>query len=79
MAPCLPSSTAVAPQPAIVVAADGARQGARDQVSLDASVLAEIGSGRTRTHGKIEVELTDTYGQFARLHLSGKGVVEASA
>jgi len=41
--------------------------------------LAEIGSGRTRTHGKIELQLTDTYGQFARLHLSGKGVVEATA
>jgi len=41
--------------------------------------MAEIGSGRTRTHGKIELELTDTYGQFARLHLSGKGVVEATA
>jgi len=38
--------------------------------------LAEIGSGRTRTQGKIELELTDTYGQFARLHLSGKGVVD---
>ena len=38
--------------------------------------VAEIGSGRTRTQGKIELELTDTYGQFARLHLSGKGVVD---
>ena len=38
--------------------------------------LAEIGSGRTRTRGKIELELTDTYGQFARIHLSNRGVVD---
>ena len=38
--------------------------------------LAEIGSGRTRTKGMIELELTDSYGQFARLHLSGKGVID---
>jgi hypothetical protein len=40
--------------------------------------LAEIGSGRTRTHGKVELDLTDTYGQFARIHLSNKGVIEAA-
>lgn len=38
--------------------------------------LAEIGSGRTKTKGKIELDLTNTYGQFARIHLSNKGVVE---
>ena len=38
--------------------------------------VAEIGSGRTRTYGKIELELNDTYGQFARIHLSNKGVVD---
>ena len=40
--------------------------------------LAEIGSGRTRTRGKIELELTDTYGQFARIHLSNRGIVDES-
>ena len=38
--------------------------------------IAEIGSGSTRTKGQIKLELTNTYGQFARLHLSNKGVVD---
>lgn len=38
--------------------------------------LAEVGSGSTRTKGKINLDLTNTYGQFARLHLSNKGVVD---
>jgi len=38
--------------------------------------LAEIGSGRSITQGKIRLDLKDTYGQFARLHLSQDGVVE---
>ncbi|HEX9391326.1 MAG TPA: DUF1326 domain-containing protein [Usitatibacteraceae bacterium] len=37
--------------------------------------LAEIGSGSTRTSGKIKLEMTNTYGQFANLHLSHAGVV----
>jgi hypothetical protein len=37
--------------------------------------LAEIGSGRTTTWGKIKLALTNTYAQFARLHLTNKGVV----
>jgi hypothetical protein len=38
--------------------------------------LAEIGSGRTTTSGKIKLDLKDTYGQFARIHLSNKGIVD---
>ncbi len=38
--------------------------------------LAEIGSGRTTTSGQIKLDLKDTYGQFARLHLSNKGLVD---
>ena len=41
--------------------------------------LAEIGSGSTTTHGKIALTMSDTYSQFARIHLSDKGVVEAEA
>ena len=37
--------------------------------------LAEIGSGTTRTSGKIKLEMTNTYGQFANLHLSHAGVL----
>jgi hypothetical protein len=38
--------------------------------------LAEIGSGRSTTQGKIKLELKDSYGQFARLHLSHAGIVD---
>ena len=38
--------------------------------------LAEIGSGRTKASGKIELDLKDSYAQFAEIHLSDKGVVE---
>ncbi|MEP6943243.1 MAG: DUF1326 domain-containing protein [Betaproteobacteria bacterium] len=41
--------------------------------------LAEIGSGRSTTQGKIQLELTDTYGQFARIHLSHAGIVKEAA
>lgn len=37
--------------------------------------VAEIGSGSTTTSGAIELEFTDSYGQFANLHLSHAGVV----
>ncbi|MGI9024156.1 MAG: DUF1326 domain-containing protein [Burkholderiaceae bacterium] len=40
--------------------------------------LAEIGSGRTTASGQIKLDLKDTYGQFARLHLSNKGIVDAA-
>lgn len=41
--------------------------------------LAEIGSGTSRTQGPIDLDLDDTYGQFARIHLTGKGVVRKRA
>jgi hypothetical protein len=41
--------------------------------------IAEIGSGRTKTSGTIELDLRDTYAQFAELHLSDQGVVETAA
>ena len=37
--------------------------------------LAEIGSATTRTSGAIELDLTDTYGQFSLLRHTGRGVV----
>lgn len=37
--------------------------------------LAEIGSGNTKATGDIELDLTRTYAQFARLHLSNSGIV----
>ena len=38
--------------------------------------LADIGSGRSTTKGKIQLDLKDTYGQFARIHLSHAGIVD---
>ncbi len=35
--------------------------------------LAEVGSGTSRTTGPIALDLKDSYGQFAHLHLSHKG------
>ena len=38
--------------------------------------IAEIGSGTTRATGSIPLPgIENTYGQFARLHLSNKGIV----
>ena len=39
--------------------------------------VAEIGSASSRTQGPVKVEMKDTYGQFARLHLNSHGVVRA--
>jgi len=39
--------------------------------------VAEIGSASSKTQGPVEVEMKDTYGQFARLHLNNNGVVRA--
>ena len=36
---------------------------------------AEIGRGWSKTLGPIGYELDDTYGQFARIHLSQSGMV----
>ena len=41
--------------------------------------IAEIGSGTSRTEGPIALELDDSYGQFARLHLSNEGVIREAA
>ena len=35
--------------------------------------LAEIGSGTSKTTGALAIDLKDSYGQFAHLHLSHKG------
>ncbi len=37
--------------------------------------VAEIGSASSTTQGPVQVEMKDTYGQFARLHLNSHGVV----
>jgi hypothetical protein len=37
--------------------------------------LAEIGRGWTKTSRPIKLELTDSYGQFAEIHLCQSGVV----
>jgi hypothetical protein len=37
--------------------------------------VAEIGSASSKTAGPVQVEMKDTYGQFARLHLNNHGVV----
>lgn len=38
--------------------------------------IAEIGSGTTKATGGIKLDLKDSYGQFAHIHLSNKGLVE---
>jgi hypothetical protein len=37
--------------------------------------VAEIGSASSKTRGPVQVEMKNTYGQFARLHLNNHGVV----
>jgi hypothetical protein len=37
--------------------------------------LAEMGRGWSKTNGAIKLEFADSYGQFARLHLSDRGIV----
>jgi hypothetical protein len=37
--------------------------------------LAEMGRGWSKTTGAIKLDLADSYGQFARLHLSDHGIV----
>jgi hypothetical protein len=37
--------------------------------------IAEIGSGTSRSSGKVALDLKDSYAQFARIHLSNNGVV----
>ena len=37
--------------------------------------VAEVGSASSRAHGPVPVEMKDTYGQFAHLHMNNHGVV----
>ena len=37
--------------------------------------LAEMGSGSSKTYGPLAFEVSDTYGQFAQIHLNNQGVV----
>ena len=37
--------------------------------------VAEIGRGWSKTGGPVSFDLADTYGQFARIHLSNTGMV----
>jgi hypothetical protein len=37
--------------------------------------VAEIGSASTKTKGPVQVEMKNTYGQFAKIHLNNHGVV----
>jgi hypothetical protein len=41
--------------------------------------IAEVGSGSTKTGGKITLDLVDSYAQFAHLHLNNHGVVRHRA
>ena len=37
--------------------------------------IAEVGSGTTKTQGNVLLDLKNSYGQFARLHLNNNGVI----
>jgi hypothetical protein len=37
--------------------------------------VAEMGTGSTRAHGAIELDLSDSYGQFNILHMNQDGVI----
>ena len=37
--------------------------------------VAEIGSGTSRSHGKLALELKDSYAQFAQLHMNNHGLI----
>jgi hypothetical protein len=41
--------------------------------------LAEVGSASSKSHGKVALDLKNSYAQFARLHLNNKGVVRHRA
>lgn len=52
----------------------------RAQIALPAGfeyAVADIGSASSRTTGPMELSLTDSYAQFAHLHLDNHGVVRA--
>jgi hypothetical protein len=46
-----------------------------DMVSGFEYTLAEIGRGWTKTSRPIRLELADSYGQFAEIHLCQSGIV----
>ncbi len=51
---------------------------ARAQIVLPAGfeyTVAEVGSASSTTQGPVQIATKNTYGQFARLHLNGHGVV----
>lgn len=51
---------------------------ARAQIALPDGfeyTVADIGSGRSRTTGPVQVEMANSYGQLANLHLNSHGVV----
>jgi hypothetical protein len=37
---------------------------------------AEMGSGTSKSMGPVSMELTNSYGQFANIHLSPQGIVQ---
>ena len=41
--------------------------------------LAEVGSGSSRSSGKLAIQLSNSYAQFARIHLNNRGVVRHRA
>ncbi len=54
--------------------------GAQHRVRIDMAdgfeyKLAEIGRGWTKTSGPIKLDIADTYGQFAEIHLCQSGIV----
>ncbi|MEO7364891.1 MAG: DUF1326 domain-containing protein [Sphingomicrobium sp.] len=52
----------------------------RAQIVLPAGfeyAVADIGSASSKSQGPVEVDLSDSYGQFAHLHLGTHGVVRA--
>lgn len=55
-------------------------QETRAQIVLPAGfeyTVADIGSASSRTQGPVIVDISEKYGQFARLHLNNNGVVRA--
>lgn len=41
--------------------------------------LAEIGSGTSRTHGPVVIDIDDKYAQFAALHMNNDGLIRSRA
>ena len=61
-----------------------ARNGAEHRVRIDLPhgfeyEIAEIASGTTRATGEVKLDLAGTYGQLARIHLTGNGIARSPA